>query len=65
MKCKDCLIWQRKRGEFDINWWWDECAKYDLGVLRELAKLIPIIREEWKRHELLRDTECPSGRCIL
>jgi len=65
MKCRDCLIWQRKREDFNIDEQWDNWARCDLRVLAGFAELVPVIRENWKQHELLRDTECPLGRCIL
>lgn len=65
MKCKDCPTWWRRREDFNIAEQWDACAKYNKDVLTSFAKLIPGIREQLRQHELLRDTECPTGRCIL
>jgi len=66
MKCRECLIWQNMREKYNTPSLWDRTAHYGLGCLKTLATMIPRIKQEWGKFEILGFEECPQGRsCLL
>ena len=64
MKCKECLIWQKKR---------DDLARQNIEVIdyccangmESVRSIAPVLGKAFREHIKLMDEECPEGQCIL
>jgi hypothetical protein len=72
MKCKGCLIWQRRdrhlrESAFDFI---PKLARFlhksEIGELQDLiSEQSKHLNDLWRQNIQLMDSECPPGRCIL